>query len=95
MDADYRRGRSGRPAARLRAWLKREGTNICWLCAKPIDLSLHHTHPDSWTMDHIKPLSLFPELALERSNVREAHRSCNSKRGTGNRVNKGRVSRDW
>ncbi|HLU99148.1 MAG TPA: HNH endonuclease [Thermobifida alba] len=78
---NYRRGRSGRPLARAKARLKREGSNTCWLCGRPIDLTLPTIHPMSWTLDHAIPLSLRPDLALDPSNHREAHRRCNSIRG--------------
>ncbi|GAA1766101.1 HNH endonuclease [Streptomonospora arabica] len=77
---DYRRGRSGRPLARAKARLKREGSNVCWSCGKPIDLSLDVRHPMSWTLDHATPLSRGGD-PLDPSNHREAHRRCNSIRG--------------
>lgn len=94
-DPDYQRGRSGRPMNRVREQIKREGGHICWLCGKPIDMGLDRTHPMSWTVDHVQPLSLYPELALDMGNMREAHRRCNSARGQGNRGNKGKISRNW
>ncbi|WP_408909508.1 HNH endonuclease [Streptomyces solicavernae] len=60
-------------------------------------MDLPPTHAMSWTVDHVLPLSLYPHLALEISNMREAHRTCNSSRGQGNgRGNaNGKVSRNW
>lgn len=83
MADDYQRGRSGRPIARIRARLKAEGSHICWLCGSPIDLDLPQTHRMSWTLDHVIPLSIRPDLWGEPSNHREAHRTCNSSRGRG------------
>lgn len=77
----YRRGRSGRPLARAKARLKREGTHICWRCGHRIDLTLDVRDAMSWTLDHAIPLSLRPDLALDPTNHREAHRRCNSARG--------------
>lgn len=82
---NYRRGRNGRPINRVRAQLKREGSNICSWCGRPIDLSLHYLHPRAWTMDHDIPLSLRPDLWGEPSNLREMHKDCNSQKGKGQR----------
>lgn len=81
-DMDYRRGRSGRPLQRLKEQLKREGANLCCFCGEPIDLSLPPNHRLAWTLEHVVPLSEAPELALEIFNCREAHRSCNSSKGS-------------
>ncbi|KPI09918.1 HNH endonuclease [Actinobacteria bacterium OV450] len=93
---DYRRGRSGRPLQRLKTWLKREGSNICWRCGVPIDLRLNQYNGDGrdWTLDHYIPLSINPGLALDKGNVREAHRSCNSSRGNRSGT-KGHTTRNW
>ncbi|WP_373295664.1 HNH endonuclease [Nocardiopsis terrae] len=64
------------------AQLKREGTNICWLCAQPIDMQLtedNPQHPMAWTADHQTPLSQGGPPTID--NLREAHRTCNSRRG--------------
>ncbi|MFE6846553.1 HNH endonuclease [Streptomyces sp. NPDC057686] len=94
--SDYRRGRSGRPYARLKGLLKREGSHICWICGTPIDLRL--TQRDGkgqdWTLDHWIPLSIDPSLALDPENAREAHRSCNSSRGNRPHTS-GPTSRNW
>jgi hypothetical protein len=45
--------------------------NVCHLCGVP----------GADTVDHIIPLSLAPELAHDLSNLRPAHRSCNSRKG--------------
>ncbi|MGW6255426.1 HNH endonuclease [Streptomyces sp. NPDC055085] len=74
-------GRSGRPWRRVVAQAKRELPKICHLCSKPIDMSLPHNDQWSWTLDHIIPLALRPDLAEEISNVLPAHRHCNSSKG--------------
>lgn len=95
-DPEYQRGRSGRPIARLREQVKKEGSHICWICSMPIDMTLDaQTHALGWTIDHVLPLSMYPELAVDISNMREAHRRCNSSRGTGVHNGKGKVSRNW
>ncbi|MYV58031.1 HNH endonuclease [Streptomyces sp. SID3212] len=95
---DYRRGRGGRPLNRAKALLKTEGSNVCWICGAPIDLVLSARDPNhamAWTLDHAIPLSIRPDLSLEPSNHREAHRKCNSSKG--NRVRKiaRNASRAW
>jgi 5-methylcytosine-specific restriction endonuclease McrA len=50
----------------------------CWICGKPIDLSLPYTHKDSWTADHVQARSKGGRLLGE---LRPACRSCNSRRG--------------
>ncbi|WP_304452897.1 HNH endonuclease [Nocardiopsis sp. YSL2] len=84
MDSlEYRRGRSGRPLARAKAKLKREGSNLCWRCGGAIDMQLTAVapnHADAWTLDHLTPLSQGGS-ALDPANHREAHRRCNSARG--------------
>jgi 5-methylcytosine-specific restriction endonuclease McrA len=58
--------------------------NPCHYCGQRIDYALGNTHPDSFTVDHVKPLSLYPELAEDRSNLVAAHMRCNSAKGNGN-----------
>lgn len=74
-------GRSHRDWIRICKQLRNELPPICWLCGQAIDLSLDPRHKKSWTLDHVKPLSEHPELAHTISNLRPAHRDCNSKRG--------------
>lgn len=73
-------GRQGRTWRALSARLRAELPPVCWWCRKPIDLGLPARHGDSWTLDHIIPLSKggAPE---DPANLRPAHRSCNSRRG--------------
>lgn len=80
---NYRRGRSGRPIARIRKYIRTHGLHICYLCGEYIEVDLPDTHRMSWTIDHVLPLKLYPHLALEIDNMREAHRSCNSRKRDG------------
>ena len=50
-------------------------SDVCWICQKP----------GSTTVDHIVPVSLDPSRALDPTNVRPAHLTCNSARGNGRR----------
>lgn len=56
----------------------------CKLCDRPVDLTVHHLHRDAPTLDHIEPRSLALIPDDRPSNLRTAHRGCNSARG--NRV---------
>lgn len=78
------RGRGGRPWRRIVAQAKREMPKVCHLCREPIDMALPRTHPMSWTLDHVVPLSLGgnPESL---ANLRPAHRRCNSRKGASTR----------
>lgn len=66
--------------ARLRDNLRAERRPCC-RCGQPIDYTLPPRHPDSFSVEHVLPLSLHPELAEEPSNLDAAHMRCNSSRG--------------
>jgi 5-methylcytosine-specific restriction endonuclease McrA len=59
----------------LRTQRKKTGLYICDYCNRPI------AH-DELTIDHFKPRSKYPDLALTMSNLRIAHRQCNSSKGS-------------
>lgn len=54
----------------LRAWTLARDGGVCWLCGKP----------GATTVDHVVPRSLGGPDTL--ANLRAAHGSCNSARGT-------------
>lgn len=68
----------------------------CWICKQPIDTSLPWKHPMSYTYDHNKPLAKGGDA---RGDGRQAHRSCNSRRGDGSNIiehiQATNVSIDW
>ena len=87
----------GRSRRELCERVRREQPN-CWLCGKPIDLSLNRqTHPMGSTIDEVIPRSLSADkwrAAHTYSNLRHAHRECNTSKG--NRpVHEERSSREW
>lgn len=96
-DIEYRRGRSGRPIQRIRKYIRTHGAHVCCHCGEYIDVLLPDTHTMSWTIEHVIPLSIDASLALDETNMREAHRSCNSSQGNGTREtkNKPKQSRSW
>lgn len=51
--------RDGYRRAKLRkAVIHRDGPDLhCWMCRKPIDLTLKYPHPYSLSIDHYVPLS--------------------------------------
>jgi 5-methylcytosine-specific restriction endonuclease McrA len=75
-------GRAGRPWVRLTKQVKLRALNgePCWLCGHPIDVTLHHLDPWSFTVDHVVPLSRGGS-GNDPANVRPAHRRCNLGRG--------------
>lgn len=65
-------------------------------CGQPIDYSVKTPHPDAFTIDHIKPRSLFPELAFDPNNIQAAHYSCNLRKSDENpQPVLGVRSREW
>lgn len=90
-------GLDGRPRRAMIARVRREQPN-CHLCGLPIDLTLDaKTHPMGSTIDEVIPRSRSVDpkrSALTYSNLRHAHRRCNSQRGS-DLVTETRSSRDW
>jgi hypothetical protein len=90
--------RAGRTGSRWRALVKNQKAQRlpCWLCAQPIDYTLDWPDPQSFSVDHAKPLSTHPPLAEDPGNLRSAHLSCNSSRGAKDpRPTLGTTSRNW
>lgn len=75
MPAEYA-GRKGRPWRRAAERVRRT-QDVCHLCGKMIDKTLPPRHPQSFSVDHILPLSLNPQLANDPTNLAAAHLSCN------------------
>lgn len=67
---------------KLREQVKREEP-YCWICNLPIDRKLKWPDPWMFTVDHVKAVSIWPELGEDRENMRAAHLRCNKARGTG------------
>lgn len=80
MNEPRSKGRSGSRYRRLRAHVQRH-QKVCYLCGEPIDAELTFPHPYSFSLDHEKPLSHRPDLALDRSNAKAAHLVCNQRKG--------------
>jgi 5-methylcytosine-specific restriction endonuclease McrA len=65
--------------ARLQAAIR--AGEPCWRCGLPIDYGLPGTHPHGPHLDHVRPVALYPALALDPGNTRWAHRVCNERAG--------------
>ena len=48
----------------------------CHICGRPIDYTLHYLDPGAYVIDHVVPLA--KGGADDASNLKAAHRSCNS-----------------
>lgn len=58
--------------------------DVCWRCGLGVEMLLREVDPnhnDAPSVDHVIPKVIAPHLALVRSNLRLAHRRCNSSRG--------------
>lgn len=93
MPAEYA-GRKGRPWRRAVEHVRRT-QSVCHLCGETIDQTLRFPHPKSFSVDHILPRSLNPELAMDRANLAASHLGCNSSKGNGTRRTEVPTSRDW
>lgn len=58
-----------------------ENNATCWLCHQPIDYTAPPQTPNAFEPDHAIPRDTAPELALDPTNLRPAHCSCNRSRG--------------
>lgn len=90
------RGRSGARWRALREQIKAR-RDPCWWCGQPIDYDAAYPQPDSFTVDHVKPLSRHPELAEDPTNLVAAHARCNNAKGASEHLHLslGNVSEQW
>lgn len=69
---------------------------VCWICGQPINYEAPSSAPDGWAPDHYRPVSKFPELEFDLSNIRPSHVQCNLSRGAGDGIDHiGSTSRVW
>lgn len=88
-------GRQGRRWRRLHAEQKAKGLP-CWLCGQAIKYDAEKSDPESFTVDHVIPLSRRRDLAEEPTNLRSAHARCNKERGArAPQPALGTTSREW
>lgn len=88
-------GRRGKRWQRLKA-NQRAKRLPCCICKQPIDYSLHHPDPRSFSVQHIHDWKGHPELREDPSNLDSAHLGCNSSEGTnGPKPEIGATSEAW
>src|SRR5690606_21041443 len=78
-------GRSTRRYKKLKAQFRAQCTErkaTCHLCDQEIDYSLEYPDPESFTLDHLYPVSQYPELSEDPGNFRASHAKCNWNRST-------------
>jgi 5-methylcytosine-specific restriction endonuclease McrA len=73
-------GRTTHRFRQMAAALRRERRD-CWLCGQPINYEADRNDDDSFSVDHVRPLSTHPDLAEVYENLAAAHRRCNLSRG--------------
>lgn len=87
---------SGRYATLTAQLLKRNPHPRCYRCGQPIDTAIKYPDPDSMSLEHIKPVSLYPQLEYDPLNVTLSHLGCNIR--AGNKLDipaHGTVSQQW
>lgn len=68
----------------------------CHICNNPIDYSLKHPHPESWSLDHALTVKERMDLIMDWGNWRASHLDCNQRRGTEEpAIDIGVPSEDW
>ena len=88
-------GRKTRRFKALRKQLRDLGLP-CYLCGNAIDYTKTAPHPDSFTVEHVKPRSKYPELAEDPGNLKSAHFGCNNAKGVReDEAGHGMTSKDW
>ena len=92
---------AGRRKVEALARVKAEGRRAkapCLICTQPINYDLEHPHPQSCSVQHVKPRSTHPHLTWEPSNWAPAHLDCNKSdgaRGSSVASGLGAMSQDW
>ena len=80
----WKRGRADHIRRKISTAIKATEPS-CWLCGRPIDPNLTWPHPFSFSIDHVQPVIIRPDLEYVASNCRASHLRCNQKRGDGRR----------
>lgn len=94
------RGRSGRPWRRIRQEVLARG-GVCCRCGQPVDVTLPyrgidgHPDPEAASVDHLLPLSLYPEFAESLDHLAIAHNRCNISAQNSIGTFAGQPSEDW
>lgn len=75
-------GRARQEALRQVKAKGRRAKTPCVICTLPINYSLEYPHPQSCSVQHIKPRKAFPQLTWEPTNWAPAHLDCNKSAGS-------------
>lgn len=78
-------------ATALKRKAKKQGL-VCWICREPFDWSLPYHDARAFTADHVVPIATGGSIL---GPLRPAHRSCNSSRGTADRMERTPTTRTW
>lgn len=87
-------GRRGKRWQRLKANVRMRRRPCC-ICGQPIDYTLMHPDPGSFSVEHIKSWHDYPHLREDPANLDSAHLGCNGSKGKGEAPGLGEVSEDW
>lgn len=77
----YVESRNTAAQKRIIADLRAQRHPNCWLCGQPIDYDAPKGDDLSFSGDHKKPWSKYPELREDPANYAPAHLGCNKARG--------------
>lgn len=83
-------GRRQRVSATVRA-----RGEACCICRQPIDYSLAWPNPLSFSVQHMQPRALRPDLMFDLANLRAAHLQCNQSLGADVAIREWETSRRW
>ncbi|WP_309132650.1 HNH endonuclease [Brevibacterium sp.] len=86
---------SGRRVTEALEFVKRLGRKLkqpCSLCGQPINYDLEYPDPDSCSVQHVKPQSLFPLSRWDPNNWAPSHLQCNQSAGTADSLGLGVTS---
>ena len=90
------RGRRSANFERIKANLRAQHNN-CYHCGGEIDYTAKYPDPKAFTVDHLKPLSLYPELAEDPGNLVASCARCNAVKGARQQLapGLGNLSESW
>lgn len=89
-----RTGRDYTQRVKLRRMVAARG-EPCYRCGQEIDYTIKYPDANAFTLEHVKPVSLYPELAYAPENVCASHFACNTSAGNRAGTVTGTTSRRW
>lgn len=67
----------------------------CCICGQAIDYGLAWPNPRSFSVQHVQPRSVRPDLVFDVTNCAAAHLDCNQSAGTDTPITQRVTSRRW